>query len=160
MRLSKNFWLSEFTRSQYASRNNIDNTPTSEHINNLRLLCVNVLQPTRDEFGSMQVNSGYRCVELNAAIGGASTSQHTKGEAADVEKAGVDNLEMAMWIRDNCEFDQLILEYYEEGKPDSGWIHVSFRQGGCRNQVLTKIRGEKGYRHGFPEKEEKNDPTP
>lgn len=149
MRLTPNFTLREMSKSSYAARNGIDNTPRDDVVDALRALCLNVLQPIRDHFGKpVRVNSGYRSPALNAAIGGSKTSQHMKGEAADIEIDGVDNLELAMWIRDNLPFDQLISECYEPGDPSSGWVHVSFKLAN-RGQALTYQSGE-GYSPGLP----------
>ena len=126
MKLSANFSLSEMTKSQTAIRKDIDNTPTQEHINNLKYVAENLLQPIRDHFGKpVAVSSGYRSVELCEAIGSSSNSQHAKGEAADFEIPGMDNKELGLWIRKNIEYDQLILEFYKDGEPNSGWIHCS-----------------------------------
>jgi hypothetical protein len=152
IKLSKNFWLYEFIKSPYAERHDIDNTPTNQGIiDKLRALCENVLQPLRDKFHkAVTVNSGYRCYELNTAIGGSYTSQHMKGEAADVEIAGKSNYKIAKWIADHLVFDQLILEHHIPKYPNSGWVHVSYRSdGNNRMQTLTKIKGEKGYRKGL-----------
>ena len=138
MQLSKNFHLREFTKSQTASRKGITNVPNKDQIINLAGLCQCVLQPVRDEFGVVTINSGYRCSELNTAIGGSKTSQHMKGQAADIECPAVDNASLAKWIRENCDFDQLILEYHTPDDPHSGWVHVSYRDvGSNRNQFLT-----------------------
>lgn len=138
MKLSKNFSLAEMTKSQTALRKGIDNTPTEEETAKLKILCQDVLQPVRDYYGKpVTVNSGFRCLKLNRAIGSKDTSQHRKGEAADIEIAGVPNKELAEWIRDNLEFDQLILEFYSDDDPAAGWVHVSYTNGGRRNQCLT-----------------------
>lgn len=126
--LSPNFSLRELTRSQTARRRGIDNTPTEKHINALKAVCLHVLEPCRKHFGrSITPSSGYRSKELCKAIGSKVSSQHAKGQAVDFEVAGVSNLELAKWIRDNLEFDQLILEFYCPKKPNSGWVHVSYR---------------------------------
>jgi zinc D-Ala-D-Ala carboxypeptidase len=138
MRLSQHFTLEEMTKSQTASRRGIDNTPPPEVVENLKQLCENVLEYIRVRFGKpVNVNSGYRGPKLNKAIGGAKNSQHMTGQAADIEIAGVDNKVLFNWIKDNVEFDQLILEYYKEGVPDSGWVHVSWNPSGNRKQILT-----------------------
>lgn len=128
MRLSNNFTLAELTKSQTAARRGIDNEPNQEQIENLQQLVLNVLQPIRDAFARpVTVNSGFRCLELNRAIGSRDNSQHTKGMAADIEIHGVSNFELAEWIQNNLDFDQLILEFWlpEEGG-NSGWVHVSY----------------------------------
>lgn len=137
MQLSQHFTLEEMTKSQTASRKGIDNTPSPEVIENLKQLCENVLEYIRVRFGKpITVNSGYRGPKLNKVIGGAKNSQHMTGQAADIEIAGVDNKVLFNWIKDNMEFDQLILEYYKEGIPDSGWVHVSWSSNGNRKQSL------------------------
>ena len=114
MKLSNNFSLNELTKSQTAERKGIDNTPSTEHQENLKSLCTHVLQPVRDHFGQVvSVSSGYRSPELCVAIGSKTTSQHAKGEAADFEIFGVSNKELADWIHYNVNYDQLILEYWE-----------------------------------------------
>lgn len=142
-RYSKNFPRWEMLKSQAAVRLGINNEPTEEHEENLHALAVNVLQKVRDHFGIVSVSSGYRSPELNKAIGGAENSQHSKGEAADIEVQNprVSNWELARWIQLNCEFDQLILEYPGEN-PKDGWVHVSYkRNGGNRKEVLSKLPG-------------------
>ena len=153
MRLSTNFTLEEFTRSQTAIRQNIDNTPTEEHSENLKLLCEMVLQPVRDHFGPIAINSGYRGVVLNKTIGGSFKSQHCQGQAADIECPGTGNRHVADWISDNCTFDQLILEFHPPGIPDSGWVHVSFNRGSNRMQRLRAVKedGKTVYKNGLTE---------
>ena len=142
MKLSANFSLSEMTKSQTAIRKDIDNTPTQEHIDNLKYVAENLLQPIRDHFGKpVTVSSGYRSVELCEAIGSSSNSQHAKGEAADFEVPGMDNKELGLWIRKNIEYDQLILEFYKDGEPNSGWIHCSMvKYGEPRKSTLQAIK--------------------
>ena len=138
--LSKNFTLTEFTKSQTALRMGIDNTPNDEHLASAKLLFENVVQPVRDHFGPTVINSGYRGPALNEAIGGASASQHCRGEAVDIECPGIANETVAQWIADNLEFDQLILEFAEKGIPDAGWVHVSYIPEGNRKQILTALK--------------------
>jgi len=145
MKLSANFQLSELVKSQIAERKGISNNPSPTQIDNLKALCVNVLQPIRSHFDApVLISSGYRSGELCIAIGSKPTSQHAEGKAADIEVYGVDNKELAEWIRDNLEFDQLILEFYRDGEPDSGWVHLSWSSGENRNQVLRAARDEDG----------------
>ena len=143
MKLSQNFSLKELVASQTADRKGIDNTPTDEHIENLKLLCENVLQPIRDEWGVVSVSSGYRSQALCQAIGSVSTSQHARGQAADFECYSVDNRELFDWITQNLKFDQAILEFYD-GDPNSGWIHVSYNEEGNRKQTLRAFRNDAG----------------
>lgn len=150
MRLSEHFTLAEFTKSQTADRHGIDNTPDDAQTERLKILCENVLEPVRVHFGkSFTPSSGFRSEELCVKIGSKTTSQHAKGEAVDFEIPGVDNKELAEWIADNLQFDQLILEYYKPGIPDSGWVHVSYKGEGNRNEVLTMTKGV-GYSFGLP----------
>ena len=144
-KLSPNFSLSELTKSQTAERKGIDNIPNADEIYNLTLLCENILQPIRNKFGSFIVSSGYRCPELSVAIGSSESSQHCKGQAADFEVAGEDNYELALWIKDNLNFDQLILECYTGG--NSGWVHCSYVENG-RKETLTYDKLN-GYRSGL-----------
>lgn len=152
MKLSKNFSLAEFTKSQTAERKGIDNTPQGEHMDAAVALFENVVQKVRDQFGPTVLNSGYRSPELNEAVGGSATSQHCKGEAADIEVPGTPNAELAEYIRDNMDFDQLILEFYTPGIPDSGWVHVSYKADGSnRKECLTasRIDGKTEYSVGI-----------
>ena len=148
MKLSKNFTLSELTKSQTAVRKNIKNEPSTAHVENLIHLAETVLQPVREHFGkAVVISSGYRSPELCEAIGSSSKSQHARGEAADFEIMGVDNMQLAMWINKNTDFDQLILEFYEPGDPNSGWVHCSAVKEGSRGQVLkaSKVEGRTKY---------------
>ena len=143
MKLSRNFSLQELTKSETAIRKGIDNTPDDVIISNLTTLCNMVLQKVRDCHGSVIITSAYRSSELNKAIGGSTTSDHCKGCAADFEVPGLDNKELARWIIDNLTFKQLILEFYEEGNPNSGWVHCSFEEGDNNNQVLRAVKDGK-----------------
>ena len=141
MQLSKNFNLVELTKSQTAPRKGIDNTPSPTHQANLQSLCMHVLQPIRDHFGQVvSVSSGYRSPELCTAIGSKITSQHAKGEAADFEIFGVSNKELADWIHYNVNYDQLILEYWKESDPNSGWVHCSYSENQKRRQYLKAVK--------------------
>lgn len=141
MNLAPNFTLTEMTKSEYALRHGIKNEPNEEQIENLTLLAQKVLQPVRDAFKrGVKVNSGFRSPELNRAIGGSPTSDHTKGMAADIEIPGVSNYTVSKWIQDNLEFTQVILEFYTPGVPDSGWVHVSYDPNNLKKQALTATR--------------------
>jgi hypothetical protein len=141
MELSKSFTLNELTKSQEALRLGIDNTPNDEHIENLKILCENILQPIRDFYGMpVSVSSGYRSAELCNAIGSSSTSQHTRGEAADFEVFGVANKDLSDWIVSNLNFDQCILEFWNITEPNSGWVHCSFSKKYNRKQYLKAER--------------------
>ena len=151
VRLSENFTLSEYTKSQTAERKGIDNTPGEVHLERAKALFENVVQPVRDNFGVTVINSGYRGPDLNYAIGGSNTSQHCKGEAVDIECPGTPNYDVASWIAENLDFDQLILEFYTPGIADSGWVHVSYKSEGNRKSVLTAMKenGKTVYKPGL-----------
>ena len=152
MKLTPNFSLPEMTKSDTALRLDMDNTPNAVQVENLKTLCEKVLQPVRDHFGKgVKVNSGFRHPQVNAAVGGSTTSDHCKGMAADIEIPGVANGDLAQWIVDNLEFRQVILEFYTPGVPDSGWVHVSFNPEDNKKQVLTaaKQRGKTVYLQGL-----------
>ena len=134
MKLTEHFTLSEFVRSETATNKNIDNMPTPDVVDNLRNLCSNVLEPARLAFGSpIYITSGYRCPALNKAVGGKPTSQHLRGEAADLQVRGIENLrKLYKLIRDNGVFDQLLYESNGATK----WIHVSYKSSGNRRQAI------------------------
>ena len=142
MKLTENFSLNELTKSQTAERKGIDNTPSAEHQENLKSLCEMVLQPIRDHFGQVvSVSSGYRSPELCVAIGSSTQSQHAKGQASDFEIFGISNKELADYIDQNLDYDQLILEYWKgEDEPNSGWVHCSFNTQGNRKQYLRAYK--------------------
>ena len=141
MKLTSNFSLNELTKSQTAERKGIDNTPSPEHQENLKLLCESVLQPVRDHFGKVvTISSGYRSPELCTAIGSKITSQHARGQAADFEIFGVSNKTLADYINSELYYDQLILEYWKESDPNSGWVHCSFSEGQNRKQYLRAYK--------------------
>lgn len=135
--LTKNFSLAEMTKSQTALRHGINNWPDDEEINNLTILAEMVLQPIRDNFSTaVQISSGFRCLELNRLLGSEDSSQHRKGQAADIEIWGLSNFNLASWIDQNLVFDQLILEF-PDGTPSGGWVHVSFVQEMDENRMQT-----------------------
>tara|TARA_R110002073_G_scaffold220895_1_gene381081 strand:+ start:412 stop:858 length:447 start_codon:yes stop_codon:yes gene_type:complete len=127
MQISDHFTLSELTKSSTAERMGIANEPGSMEVENLIMVCDQILEPVRNHYDiPFTPSSGFRCLELNRAIGSSGNSQHVKGEAVDFEVPGIANKEVAIWVRDNCDFDQLILEFYKEDIPDSGWVHCSY----------------------------------
>ena len=141
MNLTKNFSLLELTKSQTAERKGIDNTPSPEHQENLKSLCMAILQPVRDHFSKVvTISSVYRSPELCVAIGSKITSQHAKGQAADFEIFGVSNKALADYIDTELHYDQLILEYWNESDPNSGWVHCSFSEGQNRKQYLRAYK--------------------
>lgn len=142
MQLSEHFELAEFTRSSTAKRAGISNMPTDAHLENIKLLCEKILEPIRVHFArSIILSSGYRSSALNRAIGGASSSQHCSGEAADIDMDGtnVTNAQIFNYIKDNLEFDQLIWEFGTDSNPD--WVHVSYESNGRqRKQILRAVK--------------------
>ena len=142
MKLSKNLSLAEVVRSETAKRLDIDNNPTKEHLDNLKAIAENVFQPIRDHFNCpIHVSSGYRSEDLNRAIRGSKMSLHMKGCALDIDMdfTNVSNTEVFNYIKDNLEFDTLIWEFNnEDGSPK--WVHVSYREGKNRKQVIEAYR--------------------
>lgn len=148
-RIARNFKLYELVKSEYAERNNIANGfKDNNELQSAIYLCRNVMQPIRDEFGSYSPNSVYRCQELERGYkmkpnNWVSTSQHTKGQACDVEVPGISTMELAVWVAENLEYDQLICECYNPAKGvNSGWVHVSIVPPGMgtnRKQQLSYI---------------------
>jgi zinc D-Ala-D-Ala carboxypeptidase len=152
MNLTANFSLAEMVKSDTALRHDMDNTPGEAEIANLKTLCEKVLQPVRDHFQTgVKVNSGFRHPEVNAKVGGSKTSDHCKGQAADIEIPGIANADLAVWIMDNLEYTQLILEFYTPGVPDSGWVHVSYDPANLKKQNLTATKkdGKTVYLNGL-----------
>ena len=146
MKLTDNFSLKEMTQSQTALKNNIDNEPNAEQIENLKQLCQTILQPIREDFQlPIKITSGFRSPELCEIIGSKSTSQHCANEcaAADFEIPGVDNKKVFKHIIENLPFCQIILEYYDDSDINSGWIHVSWSPN-PRGQAL--IKDKEGYK--------------
>ena len=138
LRLSPHFTLKEFTLSGTAIAHNIGNTPHKEHVERLKALCENVLEPLRRRFGVIRITSGYRCAELNARVGGSPSSQHMRGEAADINVSGKSGaMKMAAYIRDNLPFDQLLIE--SRAKDSVFWLHVSYRSDGKNRHECGRI---------------------
>lgn len=148
MELSKNFRLYELIKSSTANRLGIDNYPKEKQIiEKLKLTTQNILQPVRDYYQvPFSPNSGYRCLELNRALGSSDNSQHVKGEAVDFEIPIVTTFELAEWVHDNLDFDQLILEMYNpDDGPNSGWVHCSYvGPEENRREVLTIFSSKYG----------------
>lgn len=142
MKLSKNLSLRECTKSITAKRLGIDNTPSNEAIENLRLVAANIFQPCRDYFSvPIYISSGYRSDALNRAVGGSKNSQHVLGQAIDVDAdffGGKTNLDLFNYFLTETDFDQLIWEFGDSNNPD--WVHVSYKKEGNRNQPLKAIK--------------------
>ena len=137
MKLSEHLDLVEVTRSDYAKRNGINNMPNAEHTENLIELANKIFEPIRKHFNKpIHISSGYRSKELNAKIGGANNSQHTKGQAIDIDQGDrKQNMEIFDFIKNNLEFDQLINENGYD------WVHVSYNTDGKQaKQVLDAIK--------------------
>ena len=152
MDLTKNFTLAELVRSDIATRKGIPNIPSDVAVANLKLLAEKVLQPIRDHYNkAIRINSGYRSINLNIAVGGSRSSDHCKGYAADIEIPGVSNVDLAEHIKTSLKFTQLILEFYTLGDPSSGWVHVSYNPKELKCQVLTatKQNGKSVYLNGL-----------
>jgi hypothetical protein len=148
MKLSEHLSLIEVTRSDYAKRNGIDNMPNPEHTENLIELANKIFEPVRKYLNKpIHVSSGYRSKQLNAKIGGAKNSQHTKGQAIDIDQGNrKENMEIFDFIKNNLEFDQLILEHPIDGLPD--WVHVSYDTNGKQRKeilVAKKVNGKTTY---------------
>lgn len=150
MQLSKNLSLAEMIRSESAKKAGINNMPTKEHLESMKILAEKIFQPIRDYFKRpIHLSSGYRSKALNASIKGASkTSQHSKGEAMDIDMDGTEitNKQVFDYIKKNLEFDQLIWEFGTDNNP--AWVHVSFNsKGRQRKQILkaTKKNGKTVY---------------
>ena len=142
MKLSKNFSLAEIEHSNTAKRLGIKNEMSEEHLANMQNLIDNLIQPLRDSVGPIRVTSGYRSPQLNKAIGGSTRSQHSKGQALDLQywKEGkMNNKVIYDWILDSgLEFDQIINEF------DYAWIHISLKKNNNRGQILEAYKNDKG----------------
>jgi len=151
MQISEHLTLAELIRSESAKRNGITNMPTPEHIVNLKELAENIFEPIRANFRCpILISSGYRSKELNAKIGGATTSQHSFGQAIDIDmdgtNYGVSNSNIFTFIKDKLQFDQLIWEFGNDKNPD--WVHCSYSNR-HRKEVLIgyKQNGITHYKH-------------
>lgn len=143
--LTEHFSEREFTHSQTAIRYGLDNDMNPQQRAAAVALCKNVLEPVRAHFGkACRLSSGFRGDELNKRVGGSTTSQHSKGEAADFEINGISNKVVAEYIRDNLVFDQLILEGYNASDPNSGWVHVSFKASGKNRKQAMRASFKNG----------------
>ena len=148
MKLTNDFTLNEMTRSSVASRLGIANVPTYDQIQNLKELCIEILQPARDHFGRININSGFRSPELCRAIGSNEHSNHAFGLAADIEadSQNVYNFDLLLWIYQNCEFKELIAEFFDKDDPRAGWVHVAYQRGNNKRQLKLKDKTH-NYEH-------------
>jgi len=152
MPLSPHFTLEELVHSDVALRQGIDNTTSDPSIiASLTALATNLLEPIRAYYGiPFLPTSGYRCSALNRAVGGVADSQHMRGQAADIVLPGVTRFDLAQWIARSLDFDQLILELYTPGEPNSGWVHCSYASPGRnRHQALTYPATTRRYLDGL-----------
>ncbi len=137
MNLTTHFTLEEMIYSDTSLQRNIDNTPSEEVKKNLENLCLNLLEPLRIKLNKpINILSGYRCVALNKAVGGVGNSKHLLGCAADITVENMGHPDLFNFIKNNFEFDQLILEHVKKENPFSGWVHVSYNHAGNRKQCL------------------------
>lgn len=143
MLLSDNLTLAEATSSATALRKGIANKPTQQHLLNLKEVALHIFQPCRNHFGKpLRVTSGYRSEALNEAIGGSKKSQHSKGEALDMQSTkGYTNKELFIYIKDNLTFDQLIGEF-PDNVGEYAWVHCSYKKEGNRGEVLIAYKDE------------------
>ena len=143
MKLSDNLTLKEVVHSSTAIKHGIDNSPTTEHLENLKALATDVFQPIREHFGKpIYVSSGYRSYALNERIGGSTMSQHSKGQALDLDAdvfGGLTNAQLFAYIEEWITYDQLIWEFGDNKNPD--WVHVSYKkEGKNRGQKLVAYK--------------------
>lgn len=154
MKISEHLDLSELIRSESAKRNGISNMPSEAHIANLKLLAEKVFEPIRNNFRCpIHISSGYRSKELNSLIKNSSlTSQHSSGEAIDIDMDGspngVTNKMVFDYIKKYLEFDQLIWEFGSAENPD--WVHVSYESTGKQRKQVLKAYKENGKTHYKP----------
>ena len=138
----KYFTVAEFVKSDTADRRAIDNRLPKELLPNVQALVNNVLDPLREAYGKpIRVNSGFRCPALNKAVKGSATSDHMNGRAADITAGSPkENKRLFYLIQElGLPFDQLIDEKH------FSWVHVSYREGANRNQVLALGKSCLGY---------------
>ncbi len=144
-KLSQHFTMQEMVKSQNAIRYGINNMPTVTEQYALQAVAKHILEPVR-VFGGNQPfspSSGFRNEKVNVLAGGSENSQHRHGEAVDFELSTCSNFELANWIRYTLDFDQLILEFYTPGEPNSGWVHCSY----VEPQIGRASTGKKNRRN-------------
>ena len=152
MQLSQFFTLAELTRTNVKAENDPD--PVS--IKHLEELCTDILDPIRIKFGQVRITSGFRSHRVNTAVGGAKTSDHLKGLAADFVCNGGDHLPVCQWIRENLKFKQLILEDWSDFSKKAKWIHISYvgddqcKKNVCEVLTMRRVAGKIKYTKGLP----------
>lgn len=147
MKLTEHFDLDELTRSDYASRNGIDNTPSELQIANLKALCESVLEPLQEIVKKpITIQSGYRNSEVNKGIGGSSSSQHVDGKAVDITVKGMTVDELFDIASKYVPYDQIIHEF-------GRWVHISYANPLRRTKLwAVKENGKTVYKHDKPNK--------
>lgn len=141
-KLSDHFTLAEACKSQIAIRKGIKNTPPATALPHLVRVATQILEPVRKQFRvPFSPSSWYRSPVLNAAVGSKPTSHHLSGRAVDFEVPGVANVDLARWCAAHLTFDQLILEFYREGEPTSGWVHCAIVDEGAADDVAGQAQG-------------------
>lgn len=151
MQISKHLTLEELTFSATAVKMGIQNVPTQNQINNLKIVADKVFEPMREHFGiPIHINSGFRIQNLNVAIGGSGSSQHCGGQALDIslkDTSKFNNADLYAYILNNLDYDQLIWEFGTTESPD--WVHVSYvSKEANRRQALkaAKVNGRTVYK--------------
>lgn len=144
--ISVNFSLNDLIKTNTS----VANTPHHPSvITNLRRISEHILEPVRAHFDrKVIIHSGYRSPAVNKLVGGSNNSQHSRGEAVDFSVQGYTVYDVANWIKDNLNFDQLILEHFLPNSPQSGWVHCSYSHRN-RGSVLTKFKGSQIYYSGI-----------
>lgn len=141
--ISKHLSLKEVTKSTTAIRLDVDNNPTEQHLDNLKLIAEKVFEPIREHFAKpIGISSGYRSEALNKAVKGSKTSHHCKGMALDIDAdifGDLTNKEIFIYIKENLKFTQLIWEFGDNNEPD--WVHVAYDPSNLKNQVLRTAKG-------------------
>jgi len=132
--------LKELLFSETATRLGINNIPNDQCLINLQTLIYEVIEPIINKFGDIKITSGYRSPELCKAIGSSTTSQHAFGMAVDCEVLGVPNKQLADWVVNHLEFDQVILEFWKPEEANSGWVHISYNKGNNRKMYLRAYK--------------------
>ena len=148
-KISKHISYKEGIKSNTAMRLNIDNSPGEYHLGNMNAIALNIFEPLREWVGGpIKINSFYRSVALNKAIGGSSRSQHCEGRAIDIDDTFryKTNAEMYKYVKENLSFDQMIWEFGTDKNPD--WVHISYvSEEQNRNRCLkaTRVNGKAMY---------------
>ena len=148
--ISKHISWREASHSATAEKKEIENTPNEVAVQNMKKLAKNVFEPLREWAAEpIRVNSFYRSIDLNDAIKGSRTSQHTKGQAIDIDALGdKTNADLFHYIKDNLPFDQLIWEFGDDENPD--WIHVSYvGPSGNRGNILKAVKKGRKTKYEF-----------